>query len=247
MKLRGLANLKHFKDPLGTIILGERFNSPIGFGPFPHQGMVNKDAERASALAAANINQVYVLSSASTCSIEDVVKATEGKGTKYFELDTRLPGAVIQDLVKRVSAQPCFRGIVINAQYLSGRVTENEWKNDFEIPPHLKAGTLIKYKDTYGTCNNIRNSYGLLNNNNGARFMMSDVKKLKESLSSSRSDMKLIIKGVMCKEDALTAMNCGADAIWVSNGSNLKAHSAPSTINVLKGIVQSVKSKYPHA
>jgi isopentenyl diphosphate isomerase/L-lactate dehydrogenase-like FMN-dependent dehydrogenase len=51
----------------------------------------------------------------------------------------------------------------------------------------------------------------------------------------------------MCKEDALAAMNCGADAIWVSNGSNLKSHSAPSTINVLKGIVESVKSKYPHA
>jgi isopentenyl diphosphate isomerase/L-lactate dehydrogenase-like FMN-dependent dehydrogenase len=51
----------------------------------------------------------------------------------------------------------------------------------------------------------------------------------------------------MCTEDALAAMSCGADAIWVSNGSNLKAHSTPSTINVLKGIAQSVKSKYPHA
>jgi L-lactate dehydrogenase (cytochrome) len=90
LKLRGLGNLKNFVDPLGTIILGERFNSPIGFGAFPHQGMVHSDAEKASALAAADINQVYVLSSASTCSIEDVVEATKGKGTKYFELDTRL-------------------------------------------------------------------------------------------------------------------------------------------------------------
>jgi hypothetical protein len=71
---------------------------------------------------------------------------------------------------------------VINAQYLSERVTENEWKNDFVIPPHLKAGTLIKYKDTYGSNQDIRDSYGLLNNKNGARFLISDVKKLKESL-----------------------------------------------------------------
>jgi L-lactate dehydrogenase (cytochrome) len=247
LKLRGLGNLKNFKDPLGTVILGERFNSPVGFGAFPHQGMVHKDAEKASAQAAADINQVYVLSSASTCSIEEVVEATKGKGSKFFELDTRLPGAVIQDLVRRVCVHPCFKGIVINAQYLSERVSENEWKNDFEIPPHLKAGTLIKYKDTYGNSDDIRDSYGLLSNKNGARFQMSDVKKLKESLSSSRADIKLVIKGVMCKEDALAAMNCGADAIWVSNGSNLKANSAPSTINVLKGIAQSVKSQYPHA
>jgi hypothetical protein len=71
---------------------------------------------------------------------------------------------------------------VINAQYLSERVTENEWKNDFEIPPHLKAGTLIKYKDTYGNTKDIRDSYGLLSNTNGARFLISDVKKLKNSV-----------------------------------------------------------------
>lgn len=95
LKLRGLGNLKNFKDPLSTVILGQKFSSPIGFGAAPHQGMVHKEAEKASAKAAADLNQLYVLSSASTYSIEEVVKATEGKGSKYFELDTRLPQPVI--------------------------------------------------------------------------------------------------------------------------------------------------------
>ena len=56
LKLRGLGNLKNFKDPLGTVIFGQRFDSPIGFGAFPHQGMVNKEAEKASAKAAADLN-----------------------------------------------------------------------------------------------------------------------------------------------------------------------------------------------
>jgi (S)-2-hydroxy-acid oxidase len=59
--------------------------------------------------------------------------------------------------------------------------------------------------------------------------------------------MKIVIKGVMCSEDGLAAMGAGADAIWVSNGCNNKALSSPSTINVLKGIVTAVKSKYSHA
>ena len=40
----------------------------------------------------------------------------------------------------------------------------------------------------------------------------------------------------MCKEDALAALAYGADAIWISNGSNMKPESAASTISVLKYI-----------
>jgi hypothetical protein len=65
-------------------------------------------------------------------------------------------------LVSRVSKHDCFIAIVINAQYISNRVTENEWKNDFIIPPHLKAGTLIQYKEKFGKNDDLRNAYGLL-------------------------------------------------------------------------------------
>jgi len=109
--------------------------------------MVHKDGELASAVAAAELNQLFVLSSESTFSIEEVVAATKGKGPKMFEIDVRLPDPAILDLIKRVAAHDCFVGIVINAQFISNRTTENEWKNDFIIPPHLKAGSLKKYKD----------------------------------------------------------------------------------------------------
>lgn len=137
MKLRGLANLKYFTDPLSCSILGAKVSSPIMFGSFPHQGMVHKDGELASAVAAADLNQIFVLSSESTFSIEDVVKATKGRGPKLLEVDVRLPKPVIFDLVKRASQHDCFIGVVVNAQFISNRITENEWKNDFIIPPYL--------------------------------------------------------------------------------------------------------------
>jgi isopentenyl diphosphate isomerase/L-lactate dehydrogenase-like FMN-dependent dehydrogenase len=56
----------------------------------------------------------------------------------------------------------------------------------------------------------------------------------------------IIIKGVMCKEDAVAALQNGADAIWVSNGGKTKTNFHPPTIDVLKNIV-SVKSKFPRA
>ena len=51
----------------------------------------------------------------------------------------------------------------------------------------------------------------------------------------------------MCKEDAIAVLDNGADAIWISNGSQLKSHSSPSTISVLKHISQSVRAKHPNA
>ena len=52
LKLRGLANLKHFTDPLRTEVFSMSLASPVGFGPFPHQGMVHPEGEIASAKAA---------------------------------------------------------------------------------------------------------------------------------------------------------------------------------------------------
>lgn len=49
----------------------------------------------------------------------------------------------------------------------------------------------------------------------------------------------------MTREDALDALDAGADAIWISNGSHLKADSSPSTISVLKYISLNVRTKYP--
>ena len=57
--------------------------------------------------------------------------------------------------------------------------------------------------------------------------------------------MKVVIKGIMCKEDALLAMESGADALWISNGCHLKPETAPSTISVLPSISKAVNAKYP--
>jgi len=70
MKLRGMANLKYFTDPISCSIMGNKCNSPIMLGPAPQQGMVHKDGELASAKAAAELGQMFVLSIQSTFCIE---------------------------------------------------------------------------------------------------------------------------------------------------------------------------------
>ena len=71
----------------------------------------------------------------------------------------------------------------------------------------------------------------------------SDIKKLQKYLQGARPDIKIIVKGIMCVEDALMALENGADAIYISTGGHLKAWSAPSTVNVLRNISMAVKSR----
>ena len=49
----------------------------------------------------------------------------------------------------------------------------------------------------------------------------------------------------MCKEDALGALEQGADSIWISNGGHIKPDYLPSTISVLENISSAVRARYP--
>ena len=160
-----------------------------------------------------------------------------------FELDMRLPERVRTELISRVMRFPQFKAIVINAAYQSQRITKNEYTNNFEMPPYLVADNIHEYKKSNGKEGNIRNAYGLFSTNNGwygAGNVSSEIGKIKAQVAAK--NLKIVVKGVMCKEDALEAIGNGADAIWISNQGGAKAHSSPSSISVLKSISRAVKS-----
>ena len=181
---------------------------------------------------------MYCLSSLSNCSLEQV--AAESKGPLMFELDLRLPQKVRDDLLQRVLAHSQYKAVILNAFYRSNNVTENEWKHDFELPPHLKLGSLEKYRAQHGTSEKLRDAYGLTAG--PTELSAQEVKRVK---SNVQGRLKVVVKGVMCPEDALDALDQGADAIWVSNGGSTKPFSAPATIQVLPHISKAVKAKYP--
>lgn len=167
-----------------------------------------------------------------------------------LEIDMRLPKMVVADLVARISNHECFIGVVLDAQYHSDRVTENEWKNDFQIPAHLSAGTLIKYawrvpSSLTENAEALRTCYGLLTNPDGSSrketFGLGDISYIKSLFGGRTADVKIAIKGVMTAEDAVDVVKAGADAVWISNGGHVKACHAPSTVTVLKSIVKAVK------
>ena len=70
---------------LSTHVLGQRIPVPIAIAPVGVQRIFNPDGEVAAAAAAAKEQVPYIMSTASSTSIEDVAQANGG-GTRWYQL-----------------------------------------------------------------------------------------------------------------------------------------------------------------
>jgi isopentenyl diphosphate isomerase/L-lactate dehydrogenase-like FMN-dependent dehydrogenase len=72
-------------EPLQTTLFGLKLPSPILVAPLGVQGILHKDGELATASAAANVGVPFIMSTASTRSIEAVAKANSD-GHRWYQL-----------------------------------------------------------------------------------------------------------------------------------------------------------------
>ncbi|KAH8835931.1 oxidoreductase [Flagelloscypha sp. PMI_526] len=86
-----------------TTIFGKKYPSPLLLAPIGVQGMLHPDGEEAAARAAAARNIPYIMSSASTRSIEDVA-AANGDGDRWYQLYWPLHDEVTLSLLQRAEA-----------------------------------------------------------------------------------------------------------------------------------------------
>jgi len=78
VKTKGLSDLS-------TTVFDKQEPVPIAIAPVGVQQIFNPDGESASAAAAAKENVPYIMSTASSTSIEDVAQAN-GDGTRWFQV-----------------------------------------------------------------------------------------------------------------------------------------------------------------
>ncbi len=118
---------------------------------------------------------------------------------------------------------------------------EQDTRNSFTLPPHLDLANLAKY-NAVGEVKDLaanQTSSGLANYvaqhkaNNIGWDVIKYIKK--------ESGLKVIAKGIMCYEDALLAIENGADGVYVSNHGARQLDTTPATIEVLPEIVRAVK------
>jgi 4-hydroxymandelate oxidase len=218
-------------DP-ATTMLGQATAMPIAIAPMAAQGLAHADAEAASARAAAAAGVPFILSTLSTCSMEDVANAAPD-GIRWFQLYTQADPGRTRELVERAEAAG-YGAIVLTADLprVGYRERDRRWGFDL-VGPH---GNFTRSGRPATPDRRLRASgFELLDQQFIAGLSWGDLATIR-----GWSTLPLVLKGVMSAEDARLAVDHGVHAIVVSNHGGRQLDRVPAAIDVLGEVVMAV-------
>lgn len=186
------------------------------------------------------MNTTLKLSSWSTTPLEQVA-AEAPDSLKFFQIYLSKVAEVNQDLFARVkrAGYKAFH-LTTDTQILGKR--ENDVRNGFQLPTGLSLANYDKYKQSHGQVD-VKSSgrdSGLaeyVKNHKDANIGWEVIREMKKV-----TDLPIVAKGIMCAEDALLALENGADALFVSNHGARQLDTTFATIEVLDEVIQAVRA-----
>src|SRR5450755_1015286 len=244
------------KRDLSTTILGEPASLPLILAPIGLLGMQSGDGEIHACRAAQAAGIPFTLSTMSICSIEDV--AANVDKPFWFQLYVMKDRGFIKALIERAIAAKCIALVLtVDLQVIGQR--HQDIKNGMSVPPEWSLGKLVDFATkpawVSGVLRGKRRTFGNLA---GHLKVSDDITSLSTWISSqfdttlSWKDVdwirsiwpgKLVLKGILDVEDAELALKTGAQALVVSNHGGRQLDGAPSSIEVLPEIVDTVGSQ----
>ncbi|NGN40370.1 alpha-hydroxy-acid oxidizing protein [Mesorhizobium sp. CGMCC 1.15528] len=241
---------------LASTMIGETVAMPVALAPTGSTGMQHADGEMLAAQAAEEFGVPFTLSTMSICSIEDVAKVT--KKPFWFQLYVMRDRDFVYNLIDRAKAAKCSALVLtVDLQMLAQR--HKDLRNGLSAPPKMTPKTLFdigrRPRWWMGMLGTPRRSFGnIVGHAKGVTDLASlsswTAEQFDQSLSwddvawiKERWGGKLILKGILDKEDAIMAAKTGADALIVSNHGGRQLDGARSSISVLPEIVEAVGDK----
>lgn len=236
IRVRRLIDVR--KIDTSVTIFGQTYGSPIMLAPVSSQGAFYPEAEAAVARGAKVKGHGMILSTVGSTSIEDVTK--ERGAPVWYMLYPTDDWGVTQALVTRAEAAGA-PAIVLTVDRQGGRNTETLFRlrrqddrdcktchlggfaNEVSRKPMFDGLDVSKVTNLYGT---------------GMTWDFVD--KLRKIVKG-----KLVLKGIVTKEDAAIALDHGVDAIIVSNHGGRAEESLEPTIDALPEVVEAANGKIP--
>jgi isopentenyl diphosphate isomerase/L-lactate dehydrogenase-like FMN-dependent dehydrogenase len=235
LRSRRLVDVSHVN--LGLDLLGQRLDNPIIVSPCGSQRAFHQDGELATARAARARNHLQILSTVATTSIEDV---TAARGAPvWFQLYPPVQWDATRALLAR--AEAAGSPVVVLT---------------VDLNPGSNRETLLK-----AIAADDRNCADCHDTAPGGSFrrkpMLSGLGRRDEDLDRSEmtwdyvrrlrdaTRMKLVIKGIVTREDAALARSAGVDGIVVSNHGGRAEESGRATIESLPEVVEAVGGAFP--
>ena len=238
---------------MSVSLFGAKFSSPIVIAPIGSQKAFHSDGETAVARAAHAKGDLLVLSTVTTVSVEDVIAA---RGAPVWQqLYPTNVWEVARAIVKRAEAAGCT-AIVLTVDLHEGsnreslfraqRVDKREcstchmttYSGYARGKPGAPAGGFAQYVARKPMFNGL--DLSKVTTHHPANLDWDYVKRLRDAVS-----VKLLIKGIVAKEDAQLAVEHGVDGLMVSNHGGRAEETLRPTIESLPEVLVGVGGKVP--
>jgi 4-hydroxymandelate oxidase len=227
------------KIDMSVGLFGKTWETPIFLSPVGGHRTYNADGELATARAAKSKKHLQVLSTVTTTGVEDV-NAARGEPV-WFQLYQRDEWGQTRQLLKRVESAGC-PALVFTVDLLGGRNMEQfnrvSQRNRQQCGAcHLNGQPLT----------DLRNR-PMLNSLSPSPNPQSEigtptwdyVKRLKDA-----TGMKLLVKGIVTREDAELAMQYGVDGVYISNHGGRAESSLRPTVQCVSEVAAGVAGRAP--
>jgi isopentenyl diphosphate isomerase/L-lactate dehydrogenase-like FMN-dependent dehydrogenase len=216
-------------------LFGTTWETPIFLCPIGSQKTFHPEGEVAVARAAKARNHLFMLATPGSASVEEV-NAARGEPV-WFQLYQRNDWSQTQQLIKRVEAAGC-PALVFTIDLLGGsnRLTvERARRRDTSDCGGCHKGTPGPDPGRRPMTAGLKPDAPVL-----GPPTWDYVKRLKDA-----TPMKLLLKGIVTREDAELAMQHGVDGVYVSNHGGRAENSLRSTIECLPEVVAGVAGRAP--
>ena len=226
-----------------TELFGTKWDTPIVLAPVGSQKAFHPEGEIAVAKAAQARKTLQVLSTVATSSVEDVTNARGAPIWYQLYVTTRWEATL--KMIKRAEAAGC-PVLVFTVDQLGGRNTETQFllrRSDtrqcvnchgspsgaiIDTPAYFRRKPMFDGLDQAGLSRST------------PELTWDFIRRLKDATT-----MKLVVKGIVTREDAVLCLKNGADGIVVSNHGGRAEESGRASIDCLPEVIEAVGDRIP--
>ncbi|WP_341301514.1 alpha-hydroxy acid oxidase [Lysinibacillus sp. FSL H8-0500] len=223
-------------------LFGKTYPTPLLFAPVGMNGMAHDEGELAVVGAAHHLRIPYIQSTVSTCSLEEVAQAAPD-ATKWFQLYWSTNEEIAYSMAARAEAAG-FEAIVLTVDTVMLGWREEDVRNQFSpLKLGYAKGNYINDPVFMATLpDDSFESYvkGVLQNIFHPTLSWENIRELKR-----RTNLPILLKGILHPEDAKQAIANGVDGIIVSNHGGRQLDGVVGSLDALPAIVEAVNGQVP--
>lgn len=208
-------------------LLGRKLPFPILLAPTAYHRAIHAEGELATAKGAGAAGATWVVSTATTTSLEDIARVATSP--LWFQLYVQPDKGVTQDLVQRAERAGC-QALCLTVDTPVQGARNRQTRAKFALPNGVTAPYMTQ----------LNSGRAITDTQRGVVMTWKDVEWLR-----SIAHVPVLLKGILNPDDAERAVDAGASGILVSNHGARILDTAPATIDALPAVAKRVRGRIP--